>query len=168
MEKGHKTHRNHENLTGEHIIGDTGQLILLLIFLAVWIVDSFVISYSVFLNEAVSNFIRVPIAIIILAFAYVLSRRGLKMVFGNPNREPGVFTTGVFAIVRHPIYLASILFYLGMLLISVSLLAAGVWIIIIVFYYFISRYEERLLIGRFGKDYEEYRKKVPMLFPIKW
>lgn len=31
----------------------------------------------------------------------------------------------------------------------------------------ISRYEEKLLIQRFGSAYEEYKKKVPMLLPIK-
>ena len=74
---------------------------------------------------------------------------------------------GVFAIVRHPIYLGSILTYLGLLCFSLSIASTAVWILIIVFYWLISRYEEKLLIGRFGDEYLEYRKKVPMLFPLK-
>ena len=31
-----KTHDNREDLIGEHIFGDLGQIILLFIFLAVW------------------------------------------------------------------------------------------------------------------------------------
>jgi protein-S-isoprenylcysteine O-methyltransferase Ste14 len=39
--------------------------------------------------------------------------------------------------------------------------------VITVFYWYISRYEEKLLIDRFGDEYRDYRKKVPMLFPLK-
>jgi protein-S-isoprenylcysteine O-methyltransferase Ste14 len=48
-----------------------------------------------------------------------------------------------------------------------SLASAVLLLVIIVFYRFISRYEEKLLIERFGDEYREYMKKVPMLFPIK-
>ena len=63
--------------------------------------------------------------------------------------------------------ISSILLYLGFILLSLSLLSVLVWFIIIVFYYMISRYEERLLTQSFGSAYEEYKKKVPMLLPIK-
>jgi len=89
------------------------------------------------------------------------------MVFGEKREEPQVITTGVFSIVRHPIYFGSILLYLGFILLSLSLLSVLVWILIIVFYYMISLYEEKLLTQRFGSAYEEYKKKVPMLLPIK-
>jgi protein-S-isoprenylcysteine O-methyltransferase Ste14 len=92
---------------------------------------------------------------------------GLNTVFGKTREEPQVITTGVFSIVRHPIYFGSILLYLGFILLSLSLLSVLIWFIIIIFYYMISRHEEKLLTQRFGSAYEEYRKKVPMLFPIK-
>ena len=63
--------------------------------------------------------------------------------------------------------IATYVLYLGFILLSLSLLSVLVWFIIIIFYYMISRYEERLLTQRFGSVYEEYKKKVPMLFPIK-
>ena len=47
-----------------------------------------------------------------------------------------------------------------------SLASAGLWILIILFYWFISRYEEKVLLDLFGPDFEAYRKKVPMLFPL--
>ena len=46
-----------------------------------------------------------------------------------------------------------------------SLFATIIWLIIIAFYYFISKYEEKLLLEEFGKDYEDYIKEVPMLIP---
>ena len=169
-EKGYlrKSHQHRGDLTGEHAFSDMGQLIFLVVFLVVWIADSFVFKYSTFLTQYVSNYIRVPIALIVLVISGLLAWTGLKIVFGETREKPQVITSGVFSIVRHPIYLSSILLYLGfILLLSLSLFSALVWILIIVFYYMISVYEEKLLIQRFGSAYEEYKKKVPMLFPIK-
>lgn len=168
-EKGYlrKLHKHRSDLTGEHVFGDMGQLILLVVFLVVWITDSVVFKYSTFLTQYISNYIRVPIALIVLVISGLLAWAGLKIVFGEIREEPQVITTGVFSIVRHPIYLGLILLYLGFILLSLSLLSTLVWFIIIIFYYIISRYEEKLLTQRFGSVYEEYKKKVPMLFPIK-
>ena len=168
-EKGYlrKSHQHRGDLTGEHAFSDMGQLIFLVVFLVVWIADSFVFKYSTFLTQYVSNYIRVPIALIVLVISGLLAWTGLKIVFRETREEPQVITTGVFSIVRHPIYLSSILLYLGFILLSLSLLSVLVWFIIIIFYYQISRYEEKLLTQRFGSAYEEYKKKVPMLLPIK-
>jgi protein-S-isoprenylcysteine O-methyltransferase Ste14 len=133
----------------------------------VLIADSFLFKYSTFLTQYISNYIHVPFALIILTISGLLAGFGLNTVFGKTREEPQVITTGVFSIVRHPIYLSLILLYLGFILLSLSLLSVLVWILIIVFYYMISRYEEKLLIQRFGSAYEEYKKKVPMLLPIK-
>jgi len=167
-EKRHlrRAHQHRDDLTGEYAFGDMGQLILLVIFLVVWIADSFVFKYSTFLTQYISNYIRVPIALIILTISGLLAGFGLNTVFEKTRKEPQVITTGVFSIVRHPIYLGSILLYLGFILLSLSLLSTLVWFIIIIFYYMISRHEEKLLTQRFGSVYEEYKKKVPMLFPI--
>lgn len=167
-EEGHlrKSHQHRDDLTGEYVFGDMGQLILLVVFLVVWIADSFVFKYSTFLTQYISNYIRVPIALIVLIISGLLAGFGLNTVFGKTREEPQVIKTGVFSIVRHPVYLGSILLYLGFILLSLSLLSVLVWILIIVFYYMISRYEEKLLTQRFGSVYEEYKKKVPMLFPI--
>jgi len=45
----------------------------------------------------------------------------------------------VFSVVRHPVYLSEILLYLGLLMLSISLAAAVVWIIAIGFLHYISR-----------------------------
>ena len=168
-EKGYlrKSHQHRGDLTGEHAFSDMGQLIFLIIFLIVWIADSFVFKYSTFLTQYVSNYIRVPIALIILIMSGLLAGFGLNTVFKEVREEPQVITTGVFSIVRHPIYLGSILLYLGFILLSLSLLSVLIWFIVIIFYYMISRHEEKLLTQRFGSVYEEYKKRVPMLFPIK-
>jgi len=95
-----------------------------------------------------------------------LAKAGLNIVFGEVREEPGVIRKGVFGIVRHPIYLGSILFYLGLLALNFSIIAGIIWVVIIIFYYFIAQHEEKLLVMKFGKEYEEYMREVPMLIPL--
>ena len=156
---------NREDLVGEHFFGDLGQLILLVIFLIVWIADSFFLHYSTFLSEHVPLFLQLPISLGVLFYSGYLAKAGLKIVFGEVRETPSVIRKGVFNTVRHPIYLGAILFYPGLITLSFSLLSVIVWIIIILFYHFIARYEEKLLLQKFGKEYEKYIKEVPMWIP---
>jgi protein-S-isoprenylcysteine O-methyltransferase Ste14 len=50
-------------------------------------------------------------------------------------------------------------------MISLSLAAMLVLVFGIVFLYYISRYEERLLLERFGDEYAQYMREVPMWIP---
>lgn len=160
-----KTHAHRDDLTGEHPFGDAGQLLLAVLFAAVWITDTFFFKYTTFLNQYVSSWVRVPPGLIVLALSGYLARVGLSIVFGEEQANRGVIKQGVFKFVRHPVYLSEILLYLGLLLISISLAAAGVWIIAIGFLHYISRYEEKLLLVRFGEEYERYMREVPMWLP---
>ena len=159
--------RNRPDLIGEHRLGDAGQLILLVLFLVIWVLDSFVLSYSTRMINIIPWYIRYPLAIAVMVFAGYLARSGLRTVFGEVKPEPQVYSTGVFSIVRHPIYLGSILTYLGFIFFTLSLASFLFWILIIIFYFYISRYEERLLLKHFGDQYREYQSRVPMLFPFK-
>ncbi len=164
----HGQHENRPDLAGEYKSGDAGQLILAVIFLIIWILDSFVFHYSTFLNENIKWYILVIPGIIILTIAGYLARKGLNIVFGEIRETPQVITKSVFSVVRHPIYLGSILTYLGLIIMTLSLFSVIIWIVAIIFYYYISRHEEKLLLAKFGKEYEDYMKKVPMLFPNPW
>ncbi len=160
-----KKHSAHPHLTGEHKWGDTGQLILFVMFMGIWITDSFVFHYSTSLLEGISSYIRLAIAVPVLIAGWILARGGMKAVFGTTRDEPGVISTGVFRIVRHPIYTGAILFYLGAILMTMSIASAAFWVLIIGFYITICRYEERILTEAFGNDYLEYKKKTGMLVP---
>ncbi len=167
--EGNRHYSNHDrpDLIGEYKFGDAGQLILLIIFLIIWVLDSFVFSFSTKLMELIPWFVRYPLAVLVLVFSGYLARSGLRTVFGEIKQEPQVYSSGVFAIVRHPIYLGAILLYLGLIIFTLSLASFILWILIIVFYIWISRYEERLLLNHFGEKYREYQAKVPMFFPVK-
>ena len=160
-----KKHQDHPHLSGEHKYGDLGQVILLLLFLAVWITDSFLFHYSTFLIDMVPDYIRITLAGLVLIAAWILVRTGIRTVFGTERSEPELITTGVFSIVRHPIYTGALLFCVGSSLITMSLASAGCCVSLGFFYYMISRYEERILKEEFGNDYLNYSRKVGMMFP---
>ena len=163
----HSRDADRNDLAGEHRLGDTLQLVFLFVFLAVWILDSFVLQFTNFAAAIIPWYIRFPSGAILLILSFSLARPGLKKVFGETREHPQVITGGVFSIVRHPIYLGAILVYAGLICMTLSIASAAFWIVIILFYRFISRYEEKLLIRRFGDEYLSYSIKVPMLFPLR-
>jgi protein-S-isoprenylcysteine O-methyltransferase Ste14 len=167
-EKLNTGHQNREDLAGEHKFGDAGQLIIAVIFLAVWILDSFVFKYTTFLDKYILLPLQIILGFIQLFTAFYLARAGMNTVFNEVREKPAVIKKGVFGIIRHPIYFGEILFYLGLLFFRLSLAALFIWLIAIVFLALISRYEEKLLIAKFGDDYRQYMKDVGMFFPKLW
>ncbi len=160
-----RAQQQRDDLTGEHAVGDAGQMVLACLFAATWIADTFFFKYTTFLNRYVSPVVRVPLGAILLVLSGYLAGTGMSIVFGEKREKPGVIRKGVFNVVRHPIYLSEILLYLGLLMLSISLAAAAVWVIAIGFLHYISLYEERLLLARFGEEYEQYMREVPMWIP---
>jgi methanethiol S-methyltransferase len=73
---------------------------------------------------------------------------------------------GAFKLVRHPIYLFSILF-IGFRP-QMSLFYLVMFICIVVYFYAGSIYEEKKLVEIFGDPYREYQKRVSRLIPIKF
>ena len=160
-----KKHKDHENLAGEHPLGDKGQFILFIIFLAVWISDSFIFHYSDFITQYIPIFLRILIGAIILAFSAYLISASHKLLFDANSEEPMVVRKGAYGLVRHPIYLSSILLYLGLFCFTLSISTAIILIITLWFYHFIASYEEKLLLEKFGEAYHGYQSEVPMWLP---
>jgi protein-S-isoprenylcysteine O-methyltransferase Ste14 len=160
-----KTHHHRDDLVGEHTLGDLGQFVLACLFAAIWIADTFLLQYTTFLNQYVPLAVRIPCGAVLLVLSGYLARTGLAIVFGEERKKPGVIRKDVFSVMRHPIYLSEILLYLGLLILSISLAAALVWIGAIAFLHYISRHEEKLLLERFGREYEQYMREVPMWIP---
>lgn len=158
-------YKKRDDLTGEHAFGDIGQIVLLFLFLGIWISDSFICRYSLFLTPNLPLPLRLGAALCLWIPAAYLAGAGLKTVFIEVRDPPIVITKGVFRLVRHPVYLSAILLILGLLVFSLSLSALGIWVLILLFYIHISRHEEKLLLQKFGKAYEDYQNAVPMLIP---
>ena len=160
-----RKHKGRPDLIGEHKIGDAGQALFAILFGSVYVADSFFFNFSTCLNEIVPNIIRVPAGILVLILSGYFSMTGLKIVFDEVREKPEVIRKSVFGIVRHPIYMGEILLYLGLLLFSISIASAVIWLLAIVFLHYISRYEEKILLDYFGEEYKIYMQEVPMWVP---
>ncbi len=161
-----REHEGREDLIGENPKGDFGQMLFGVLFGVIWLADTFFFKYTTFLNENFTIFIRIPLGIGLVILSGYLARTGLSIVFGEERDVPCVIRKGVFEIVRHPVYFSEVLLYLGFLILSISLAAAVVAIFAIVFLYYISRYEERLLLSHLGDEYKRYMNEVPMWIPL--
>lgn len=149
---------------GEHPLGDTGQLVLLCLFMAVWVMDSFFLRLSTFLSEYVPLVVRLAVLVLMLIVAFYLYMSG-HVVVQDDDRPGRIISTGAFSYVRHPLYLASILSYAGLSVSTASLLSLSMLAVIVPFYDYIAGYEEKLLVDRFGEDYENYRKRTGKWLP---
>jgi protein-S-isoprenylcysteine O-methyltransferase Ste14 len=160
-----KWFKHRDDLTGERAGGDVGQLVFALLFFGTWVVDSFFLRYTTQLDALVPALVRKPMGIILLILSAYCAWSGLGIVFHEIRERPSVIRKGVFGVVRHPIYLSEVLLYLGLLLIHMSMAAGVVWLGASVFLYYLSRYEERLLLERFGQAYHSYMREVGMWIP---
>jgi len=97
-----------------------------------------------------------------LGFRNMIAYREIK---GEKSKKEKLMTKGPYSLVRHPIYFGEFLGAIGMFLISGVLS----FIFYIIFWpaitYFITFFEEKGLIDKFGKEYRNYKKKVPRFFP---
>ena len=160
-----KHHKEQDDLSGEHVIGDAGQILLACAFAVVWICDTFFLHYTTFLNSYVSLWLRLPFGVVLLNISGYLAHTGLSIVFGEKRDELIVIRKSVFSVVRHPIYLSEILLYCGLLFLSISLASFVVLLMTMIFLHYISRFEEKLLLARLGQEYKHYMQEVPMWIP---
>jgi protein-S-isoprenylcysteine O-methyltransferase Ste14 len=149
---------------GEHPFGDAGQLILFLCFMIVWVGDSFFLRVSTFASVSLPLSIRLLVTAFAMIIAVYLAKAGHGVV-NHEHRLPGVVSTGAFRYVRHPLYLASLLFYFGLGVSTACLSSFGLLMVICLFYNYIASYEEKLLVVKFGEDYLHYKNRTGNWIP---
>jgi len=74
-------------------------------------------------------------------------------------------TTGPYARLRHPQYIAFVLIMLGFLLQWPTLITLAMFIILLVVYVRLARREEQEAAAAFGAEWEEYARVTPAFFP---
>jgi protein-S-isoprenylcysteine O-methyltransferase Ste14 len=149
---------------GEHPWGDTGQLILFLLFVVLWAADSFFLEMSTFLSGYLPLYFRLLVMTLAMMIAAYLAKSG-HVVASHEQRPTGVVATGAFRYVRHPLYLASLLFYFGFAVSTACLFFFGLLLVMFFFYDYIASYEENVLEGKYGEDYLLYKKKTGKWIP---
>ncbi|HMF31182.1 MAG TPA: isoprenylcysteine carboxylmethyltransferase family protein [Candidatus Lokiarchaeia archaeon] len=161
----HDDRENRKDLGKEHPWGDRGQVLFFVVFLAVWILDSFILRISTFLANYIPLWVTLPIAGIMIIGAAYFIRKAEETVFKEIRDPPRVINSGVFARVRHPMYLGTILFLLALGVATCSLFSLAVWGLMFVFFDRIAAFEEQDLEQIFGQEYVEYKRIVPKWIP---
>jgi protein-S-isoprenylcysteine O-methyltransferase Ste14 len=152
------------------------QLLVLLLFLGfvVWIILMPLDARRFAWTPGVSLPLKASGSVLLMLSSFFLFRAfhdntflsGLARI--QSERKQRVVSTGVYAVVRHPMYLGMVLMFAGAPLLLGSrlgvVIAVGITLLLAVR---ITR-EERLLTEAFD-GYEEYRRKVPYrLVPLLW
>jgi len=122
-----------------------------------------------------------PVVKVFTYVGWVILAVGLILVFlpilvlqkkGKPEQGKDfahtttVVDSGIYAVVRHPLYLGWLLMYVAAILLSQHWLIVIMGILGIACMYLISRQEDQRLIEKFGDDYKRYMQKVPRMNPV--
>ena len=113
------------------------------------------------LNILGTVFIAIGLVLLFAGF------RGLgKSLNANPvpNQDGVLVTSGIYSVVRHPIYLGLLIITFG-LVVSSGVVAQFVpWVTLVILLTYKMRWEEVLLSAKY-KGYAEYLTKVPAIVP---
>ncbi len=130
------------------------------------------IVFFFFYQEITTDFFLLRAAIgtpiVLLSFYFeTKSNRALKQAHAHPENIKKLVTSGIYAKIRHPIYLGRIFLNIGFLVIFPILPMLIVAIVFVILWYLLALYEEMILTYKFGNKYKKYKKKVPMFIPKK-
>jgi protein-S-isoprenylcysteine O-methyltransferase Ste14 len=138
---------------------------VLSLILTAW--DFLVLQGAVYRFSAVSAFglLLFVMGVLLRAASKRTLSKNYSYVLKNGEHKELV-ERGIYHYVRHPIYLASILYIVGVPVIFSSLygFVAALFFLPCVLYRI--RIEEKLLIREFGKEYLEYKKCTKKLIPF--
>lgn len=114
-----------------------------------------------------SNILTVIGAVLIILGIIFWIMAALKSNIDDEIKSDRLVTTGIYGLVRHPIYVAFLYIATGLVLISQNLylfvLPVIYWLILTVA---MKKTEEKWLTDKFGESYAEYSRKVSRFVPF--
>ena len=121
------------------------------------------VFYLVLVALAVVADVRSPVWFVVLGFSVIcailwfVARRQLGVAFSIRPEARQLVSTGLYAKLRHPIYVFGTMAFLLVLLALQGWQALAIWAILIPVQVIRGRREEGVLAEAFGAEYEEYR-----------
>jgi protein-S-isoprenylcysteine O-methyltransferase Ste14 len=100
-----------------------------------------------------------------MVFSLYLISKSHNAVLVKKTEKPRFIDSGIYSLVRHPMYLGILMFCLCFFFISSSLLSFGIWITFFIIYDRMATFEEKDLIRVLGKKYIDYQRRVLKWFP---
>ena len=109
-----------------------------------------------------STFISLPIGILLFVLGAILGGCAL-LKFGtipSVRQKSNLITSGVYRVVRHPIYSGTLVAVLGWTILLKSIISIVYFPFLCLLYFLSIIREERILIEEYGDQYIEYKQKV--------
>jgi protein-S-isoprenylcysteine O-methyltransferase Ste14 len=110
------------------------------------------------------GWVLLPISLFLIIYSLFI-----KLPFGKSYVTTGVgdrlITSGLYALVRHPWVHGLVLLLVALVLVSQSrlmLIAAPIWVLLDIG---LVAIQDRFFLGRMFADYDNYRRRTPMLIP---
>ena len=119
-----------------------------------------VIGYDAFVSVYLS--VILPISNVIIISGMFLIVFGWSRIF---RAKDALITTGIYAHVRHPQYLGFLLLTLGINFLWTTFSTLILWPVLALLYYRLAKEEEKSMEKKFGEEYREYKRAVPMFIP---
>ncbi len=148
----------------EHPYGDFIQFLMFVLFFVILGLDSFIYGFST-LSDLLPLYIRVVISIPVFVLGGYLAVKSHFVIF-RIEGEDELVEKGLYSLVRHPMYLGGLLFFLGFVILTFSILSFLIWCGLFAVYDWLASYEENELIRLLGEEYEKYQEEVPKWIPV--
>ncbi len=117
-----------------------------------------------FSQESITDMLFEMSGLFLLSICSLGRLWALMYISGNKRRE--LITEGPYSMVRHPLYVFSLIGAFGIGLASENLLVLGLVVAFYLLYYpFTIMAEERKLTNKFGDTYLEYMRRTPRFLP---
>jgi protein-S-isoprenylcysteine O-methyltransferase Ste14 len=153
----------HVRLGSEYPLWDRIQVVLIGSYIVVMLLDNvstLSLGYPGVLERVSAYPILLLPAVFLIAFGVYLIKESHAAVFAK-TRKPKFVDSGVYSLVRHPMYLGGLMILLGFLFLKFSLIAFAIWIIYLVLCDWMASYEEKDLLRVLGNEYANYQNRVP-------
>ncbi len=135
-------------------------ILLVLAYLLLWFLDNPAgieeIRYAGWIIFAVG-------LVLIFLPMFVFRSKGKVKKENDWTETSVVVDTGIYAIVRHPLYLGWLLMYVAIIFWSQHWLTIIVGVLGMTCVYLISRQEDQRLVEKFGNNYKRYMRSVPRM-----
>ena len=142
-----------------------------LFFLAAFILMHFFPMYQNWLNL---NYTITAIGLVVLGHiirALAVGKRAAHTSGRNRDEQvaEAVNSTGIYSMVRHPLYLGNITTYIGWAVFTGIDWLVPLFLVLFVAYYRLIIYaEEQFLTRKFGQAYLDWKSQTPLLLPAFW
>jgi protein-S-isoprenylcysteine O-methyltransferase Ste14 len=110
----------------------------------------------------ISHYVSLPIGIILFVLGWIIIIFAFFRIGVIPSlrKKSNLITSGIYSVIRHPIYSGTLISVLGWTILFKSIISMIYFPLLCIFYLVETLLEEKGLIEEYGDEYISYKKKV--------